>query len=74
MFRYIIRRILIAIPVIFLVILATFVLVQAMPGGPFDSCWAEGNAREHDQNYLERRYGLDKPLYEQFARYIVQYL
>ena len=37
MLRYIIRRILIAIPVIFLVILATFVLVQAMPGGPFDN-------------------------------------
>ena len=37
MLRYIIRRLLIAIPVVLLVILATFVLVQSMPGGPFDT-------------------------------------
>lgn len=70
MFRYIIRRILIAIPVIFLVILATFVLVQAMPGGPFDSV-GQRAMPENMIRILERRYGLDKPLYEQFFRYIV---
>ena len=69
MFRYIIRRLLIAIPVIFLVILATFVLVQSMPGGPFDSV-GQRAMPENMVRILERRYGLDRPLYEQFARYV----
>lgn len=69
MLRYIIRRGLIAIPVIFLVILATFVLVQSMPGGPFDAVGTKAMP-EHIKTILERRYGLDKPLYEQFGRYV----
>lgn len=73
MFRYIIRRLLIAIPVVFLVILATFVLVHAMPGGPFDAVGMKAMP-EHIKIVLERRYGLDKPLYEQFARYVFNIL
>lgn len=73
MFRYIVRRLLIAIPVVFLVILATFVLVHAMPGGPFDAVGMKAMP-EHIKIVLERRYGLDKPLYEQFARYILNIL
>lgn len=69
MLSYIIRRVLIAIPVIFLVILATFVLVQSMPGGPFDAVGSKAMP-EHIKIILERRYGLDKPLYEQFGRYV----
>jgi oligopeptide transport system permease protein len=61
---------LIAIPVVFLVILATFVLVHAMPGGPFDAVGMKAMP-EHIKIVLERRYGLDKPLYEQFARYVL---
>jgi len=37
MTKYIIRRILVSIPVVFLMVLATFALVHAMPGGPFDA-------------------------------------
>ncbi|MFL7813399.1 MAG: ABC transporter, partial [Anaerolineales bacterium] len=70
MVRYIIRRLLIAIPVVFLVILATFVLVQAMPGGPFDAVGTRAMP-ENMVRILERRYGLDRPLYEQFFRYLV---
>lgn len=73
MLRYIIRRLLIALPVVFLVILATFVLVQAMPGGPFDSV-GQRAMPENMIRILERRYGLDKPLYEQFFRYFVNIL
>lgn len=70
MVRYIIRRLLIAIPVVFLVILATFVLVQSMPGGPFDAVGTRAMP-ENMIRILERRYGLDKPLYEQFFLYVV---
>lgn len=69
MFRFIIRRLLMAIPVIFLVVLATFVLVHAMPGGPFDAVGMRAMP-EHIRVVLERRYGLDKPLYQQFFSYV----
>ena len=73
MLRFIVRRLLIAIPVVLLIILATFVLVQAMPGGPFDTVGQKAMP-EHIKIILERRYGLDKPLYEQFARYLLNIL
>jgi len=73
MLRYIIRRLLIAIPVVLLVILATFVLVQSMPGGPFDTVGMKAMP-EHIKIVLERRYGLDKPLYEQFGLYLLNIL
>lgn len=69
MTKYIIRRILLAIPVVFLMVLATFVLVHAMPGGPFDSI-GQRAMPEHIRILMERRYGLDKPLYEQFFLYV----
>ncbi len=69
MTKYIIRRLLMAIPVIFLMILATFALVQAMPGGPFDAI-GQRSMPERIRILLEQRYGLDKPLYEQFFSYL----
>ena len=68
MLKYIIRRILVAIPVVFLMILVTFVLVQAMPGGPFDAVGQKAMP-EHIKVVLERKYGLDKPVSEQFFNY-----
>lgn len=69
MLKFIIRRSLIAIPVVFLMILVTFVLVQAMPGGPFDNVGQKAMP-EHIRVLLEKRYGLDKPIHEQFFSYV----
>jgi len=68
MVNYIIRRLLIAIPVIFFMVLATFVLIHALPGGPFDSV-GQRAMPEQMRLLLERRYGLDKPLLSQFWSY-----
>ena len=54
MITYIIRRLLIAIPVVFLIILAAFVLIQAVPGGPFDTV-GERPMPEHMRLILEKR-------------------
>jgi len=65
---YIIRRLLWMIPVLFFVILITFVLMHQAPGGPWD--------REGKQlspvviNNLNIKYGLDKPLTTQFWLYV----
>lgn len=69
MIQYVIRRLLMAIPVLFAVVLATFVLVHALPGGPFDAV-GEKAMPEQIRLVMERRYGLDKPLYEQFFLYV----
>ena len=73
MTKFIIRRLLVSIPVIFLMILATFALVHAMPGGPFDTV-GERAMPEQMRLILERRYGLDKPLYEQIFLYLFNLL
>lgn len=70
MTKYIIRRILVSIPVVLAMILATFAMIQALPGGPFDNV-GERAMPEQIRILLERRYGLDKPLYEQFFNYVV---
>jgi ABC-type dipeptide/oligopeptide/nickel transport system permease component len=69
MIQYIIRRLLYAVPVLFAIILATFMLVHAMPGGPFDSVGQKAMP-QNIRRIMERRYGLDKPLYEQFGLYV----
>lgn len=69
MINFVIRRILIAIPVLFAIALATFLLVQAMPGGPFDAVGFRAMP-EPIRELLEQRYGLNDPLYEQFFRYL----
>lgn len=68
MIQYIIRRILISIPVLFFILLASFLLVQALPGGPFDTV-GEREMPENMRRIMERRYGLDKPVMEQFVLY-----
>lgn len=69
MTKYILRRLLFSIPVLFAMILATFLLIQALPGGPFDTV-GERAMPEQMRLLMERRYGLDRPLPEQFFNYL----
>lgn len=69
MTTYIIRRLLISIPVLILVVLVTFLLVQAMPGGPFDSV-GERAMPEYMREIMEARYGLNQPVSTQFFNYM----
>ena len=56
------------IPVLFFVIVITFVLRHIAPGGPWDR---EGKQLTPQViNNLNVKYGLDKPLYQQFLTYI----
>jgi len=69
MTKYIIRRIVFAIPVMLAISLATFLLIQALPGGPFDAVGTKAMP-EQMKALMERRYGLDKPLYQQYFLYM----
>ena len=68
MVRYILSRIFGLVGVLFVVSVITFSLMHAVPGGPFDEEKMPLSA-EAKANIL-RKYGLDKPLYEQYARYM----
>lgn len=67
MLNFIFYRLLGLIGVLFVVSIITFGLMHAVPGGPFDEEKMPLSA-EAKANIL-RKYGLDKPLYEQYARY-----
>ncbi len=67
MLLYIAKRLLTAIPVLFFVVLITFVLVRLAPGGPFDE---ERKVPPQVLENLNKRYHLDDPLHEQFTTYV----
>ncbi|MBP8001799.1 MAG: ABC transporter permease [Chloroflexi bacterium] len=69
MITYIIRRVLISIPVLFFIVLSTFLLIHAVPGGPFDNV-GERPMPEIVRERLENRYGLNEPLSAQFFLYM----
>ena len=67
MLRFLLVRILQALPVIFVVITATFFLVRSAPGGPFDQ---EKVVIPEVRAALEAQYRLDLPLHEQYFAYL----
>ena len=67
MLRYTLRRLLGAIPTLFLVIALAFLLVHAAPGGPFDS---ERALPPEVEANIAAAYRLDEPLPRQFIRYV----
>ena len=67
MMFYILKRILLAILTIWIVITVTFFVMHAVPGGPFVG---EKAISKEAQAALEAKYGLDKPLMEQYGTYL----
>lgn len=71
MFRYIVKRVLLAIVTVFVIAAITFFTMNAIPGGPFAS---EKAPSPEVQRVLEERYNLDKPVYQQFFIYINNFI
>lgn len=69
MLRYVVRRLLLLAPILVGLSLLLFVWVRALPGSPAESLLGERATPALVQAYKER-YGLDKPLYEQYWRYV----
>jgi len=67
--QYIIRRVLLLVPTLLVVYTITFVLMHATPGGPWDSGGEKPISKETIDD-INRAYGLDKPLYIQYADYL----
>ena len=71
MSSFIIKRLLIAIPTLWLLITLCFFLVRLAPGGPFDS---ERTLDPVIQQQILATYDLDKPLWQQYTQYLVNLL
>jgi oligopeptide transport system permease protein len=65
--KYIIKRIILALITIWVVITLTFFIMHAVPGGPFLS---EKGVSESVKKAMEAKYGLDKPLGQQYLTYL----
>lgn len=67
MIKYICKRLIYGVLTLFLVSVITFALMKLVPGGPFLSEKAPSAATTAA---LEKKYGLDKPVIEQYITYI----
>lgn len=67
MVKYILKRIFAAIVTMFLISIITFALMKLVPGGPFLS---EKAPSASVTKALEAKYGLDKPVVEQYFTYM----
>ncbi len=73
MARYVLGRFAGIIGVLFIVSIMIFLMIHSIPGGPFDAMPTTSEFREipeHIREKLMAKYGLDKPLYVQYFRYM----
>jgi peptide/nickel transport system permease protein len=70
MTRYIIRRLLQAIPLLFIISVILFVLMQNM-GDPLATMGGRTVTRSADRERLSRQLGLDKPIYVQYLYWLI---
>jgi len=66
MAKFLIRRVISMLLALFVVVTLTFFLMNLVPGGPFNL----ENISSKASATLEAKYGLDKPLFEQYLDYL----
>ena len=68
MISYFFKRVAVTVPTLLILIVVSYVLMYAAPGGPFDT---ERALPPEVMANLQRKYGLDEPLTVQIWRYLV---
>jgi len=68
MLSFIVRRLAVAIPTLLILVVLSFVLMYAAPGGPFNS---ERPLPPEVLANIEAKYGLDQPFWKQIVNYVV---
>src|SRR3954469_14317110 len=69
MMAYALRRLLGAIPTLFVIVTLTFFMMRAAPGGPFDT---ERRLPPEIEANVKAAYDLDKPLLTQYGLYLTK--
>lgn len=71
MIRFVLRRVGLAVPTLLGLLVITFVLIHAVPANPATAL-AGDDATPAQIAAIRRKFGLDKPVYEQFGIYLGQ--
>lgn len=73
MYKYVIRRLLLSVPVLLLSSLIVFGLMRVMPGDALTALMGEsGNVSAKDLQKLQKDLGLDRPYYQQYGIWLWQ--
>jgi peptide/nickel transport system permease protein len=67
--RFVVRRLLLLVPILLGLSILVFLWIRALPGGPAQSLLGE-RATEATVREIEEQYGLDDPIYVQYFRYV----
>lgn len=71
MFRFLVKRLLLSIPILIGITLIVFILSNLAPGGPLDILSASGNMTEAQLHNLEVSMGLDQPMVVRYAKWLM---
>ena len=74
MARFLLRRLLSAVPLLLIISLLVFLLIHAAPGGPLAIYLANPNVRPEDIERLRRALGLDRPLWLQYWSWLTAFV
>ena len=69
MLRFVVRRLLLLVPILLGLSILLFLWIRALPGGPAAALLGERATPEAIEQ-VERTYGLDRPIWEQYAKYV----
>jgi peptide/nickel transport system permease protein len=69
MLRFVVRRLLLLVPILLGLSILVFVWIRALPGGPAQALLGERATPERVRQ-IERQYGLDRPVHEQYFVYV----
>jgi peptide/nickel transport system permease protein len=72
--QFILRRFFQALPLLLLISIGVFALIHFVPGGPLTVFLSNPQVRPEDIERLQRSLGLDRPLTEQYARWLLNFL
>jgi peptide/nickel transport system permease protein len=72
MLRYLVRRLLLAVPTLAGIVVLVFVLLHLAPGSPMSALGGEGGRRvsQRAAEQMRAQFGLDRPLPERFAKWV----
>jgi peptide/nickel transport system permease protein len=73
MLRFVVRRLLLLVPILIGLSILVFVWIRALPGSPATALLGERATPEAVAN-INEQYGLNKPIYEQYFSYVGQLL
>ena len=71
MLRFVVRRLLLLVPILLGLSLLVFFWIRALPGGPAQALLGE-RATPESVAAIERQYGLDEPVWKQYVKFLRQ--